>query len=165
MPQMRPKTHIHTAVVHWSRGDQLFTDNRFSRAHDWRFDGGITVPASSAPNSVRVPLSREDAVDPEEALAAALASCHMLFFLAFCVKDGLRVDDYDCEAVAEMTPNEKGKLHISKITLSPKVTYSGDKKPTAEQIAHLHHRAHEECYIANSIRAEVVVADVPPVMV
>ncbi|MEP9376613.1 OsmC family protein [Aquabacter sp. CN5-332] len=148
--------HDYRVTVRWERGDAVFTDGRYSRAHVWAFDG-IEIPGSSAPGSVRVPLSREDAVDPEEALTASASSCHMLFFLDFARRAGLTVDRYEDAAVAEMGPNEAGKLYVTRVTLNPDVTFSGAKAPTPEEFAQLHHRAHEECYIANSLRGEVVV--------
>ncbi|MFG1346072.1 OsmC family protein [Xanthobacter autotrophicus DSM 431] len=149
-------SHDYRATIRWSRGDAAFTDGRYSRGHVWAFDG-IEVPGSSAPASVRVPLSREDAVDPEEALVAAAASCHMLFALDFARRGGFRVDSYEDAAVGEMTPNEKGKLFVSKITLAPALVFSGDKLPSAEEVEAIHHRAHEECYVAHSLRAEIVI--------
>lgn len=154
--------HTYTATVDWQRGAQNFADNKYSRAHTWSFDGGVAVAASSAPNALPPPLSREDAVDPEEALVAAASACHMLFFLALSAKRGFTVDRYVDKAVGEMTKNERGKLFVSKVTLNPSITWSGAKRPTAEDIAALHHRAHDECYVANSIRAEVVIAALPP---
>jgi organic hydroperoxide reductase OsmC/OhrA len=162
MPTVRPKTHEHTAAIAWQRDAHTFSDGRFSRAHTWAFDGGITVPASAAPSVVRAPYSITEAVDPEEALVASAASCHMLTFLYLAAREGYRVNDYRDAAVGLMTPNAQGKLHISKIMLSPRITFSGDKKPSPADIARLHHRAHEDCYIANSILAEVVVEDVAP---
>jgi organic hydroperoxide reductase OsmC/OhrA len=150
--------HEYRADVVWSRGDAAFLDNRYSRAHVWRFDGGVEVPASSSPLSVRLPLSRADAVDPEEALVAAVASCHMLFFLSFAAKGGFLVERYEDAAVGVMTKNERGKLFISQITLNPMVTFAGPTRPSAEELDALHHHAHEECYVANSVRAEIVVA-------
>jgi organic hydroperoxide reductase OsmC/OhrA len=150
--------HEYRADVVWSRGDAAFLDNRYSRAHVWRFDGGVEVPASSSPLSVRLPLSRADAVDPEEALVAAVASCHMLFFLSFAAKGGFLVERYEDAAVGVMTKNERGKLFISQITLNPMVTFAGAKRPSAEELDALHRHAHEECYVANSVRAEIVVA-------
>jgi organic hydroperoxide reductase OsmC/OhrA len=155
--------HTYTATVRWQRGDQAFTDNKYSRAHDLMFDGGAVVRGSSAPSSVPLPYSDAAAVDPEEALVGALSSCHMLFFLAFAGKRGFRIDVYEDAAVGEMTKNANGKLFISKVTLSPRIVFSGDKRPTAEDVAAIHHRSHEECYIANSVRAEVVVADIAPI--
>jgi organic hydroperoxide reductase OsmC/OhrA len=150
--------HEYRASVKWRRsGDAKFTDQRYSRGHEWSFDGGITVPASSSPLSVRLPWSVAEAVDPEEALVAALASCHMLTFLYVAAKQGFVVDDYADDAVGEMTKNEHGKFWVSKVTLSPQITFFGEKRPSPEQIDELHHLAHEECYIANSVKSEVVV--------
>jgi len=153
--------HDYRATIHWQRGTQAFTDRRYARAHEWIFDG-ITVPGSSAPSVVKPPLSRTDAVDPEEALVAALSSCHMLFFLDYAARDGFRVDDYRDDAVGVMGRNASGKVAMAGVTLSPNVTYSGDKIPTAEDIGRFHHLAHEACYIANSVNFPVTVADVAP---
>lgn len=150
--------HEYTATVSWKRGpDEPFTDIKFSRAHTWSFDGGVTVPASSSPLAVRVPFSRADAVDPEEALVAALSSCHMLTFLFLAARQGFVVDSYEDAAVGIMTKNERGKLYVSKATLRPRIAFSGAKQPSDAELAQLHHHAHEECYIANSVLTEVVV--------
>jgi len=147
----------YTATVVWTRApDAPFKDNKYSRAHEWRFDGGAVVKASSAPSSVKVPLSDPTAVDPEEALVAALSSCHMLFFLSYAASAGFVIDRYEDEAVGEMGKNAKGKTAIVKVTLRPKITWVG-APPSAEQLDQLHHRSHDSCYIANSVSAEVVV--------
>jgi organic hydroperoxide reductase OsmC/OhrA len=152
--------HEYTATVAWKRApDEPFTDLKFSRGHAWSFDGGVTVPASSSPLSVRLPFSRADAVDPEEALVAALSSCHMLTFLYFAAKQGFVVDSYDDAAVGVMTKNDRGKLFVSKCTLRPRIAFSGPKQPSAAELAQLHHHAHEECYIANSVLTEVTVSE------
>ena len=154
--------HEYKATVSWARGSgEAFTDGKFSRAHRWSFDGGVTVPASSSPLSVKVPLSRPDAVDPEEALVAALSSCHMLTLLYLAYRQGFAVDAYDDDAVGVMTKNERGKLFVSRVALRPRIAFSGDKQPSADELAQLHHHAHEECYIANSVLTEVVVSDPP----
>lgn len=158
-------SHAYTATIRWRRGDAAFTDNKYSRAHDWLFDGGVTVPASSSPSVVRPPFSRADAVDPEEAFVAALSSCHMLFFLTFAAKEGFVVDAYVDEAVGVMSKNDAGKLFVSKVTLAPAVTISGAKRPSDADLARLHHRSHEECFIANSVRTDVVVEARPVVLV
>ena len=145
-----------TANVDWSRGDKKFTDGAYSRAHDWRFDGGAVVRGSSAPP---VPGSDPAAVDPEEALVAAVSACHMLFFLAFAAKAGLTVDRYTDAAVAEMGRDDRGKVSITRVTLRPDIRWGGEAPP-AEVLDDLHHRAHEACYLANSIRGEVVVEPV-----
>lgn len=144
----------HTATVEWVRGDQPFADNRYSRAHDWRFDGGAVVRGSSAPTSVPMPMSDPAAVDPEEAFVAALSSCHMLFFLAFAAKAGFIVDRYRDAAVGVLGRDERGKTSMTLVILRPAVSF-GDQTPDAAALTDLHHRAHAACYIANSIRAEV----------
>jgi organic hydroperoxide reductase OsmC/OhrA len=147
----------YTAKISWKNDSpETFTKNRYSRAHTWTFDGGIDVPASSSPHAVRLPFSIEEAVDPEEALVAAASSCHMLTFLWVAAKRGFLIDSYEDNAVGEMTKNDEGKEWISKITLDPQIVW-GEKTPTAEDLAELHHQAHEGCYIANSIRSEVVI--------
>lgn len=149
----------YTAKITWkSDSPENFTKNRYTRGHTWSFDGGIEVPASSSPHSVRVPYSVEAAVDPEEALVAAAASCHMLTFLWVAAKKGFRIDSYEDNAVGEMTANIDGKQFVSKITLDPKIEWSGDTHPTDQEIADMHHAAHDGCYIANSIKSEVIVA-------
>jgi len=147
----------HVATIEWSRDGQAFSDNKYGRAHDWRFDGGAVVRGSSAPSGVPEPMSDPAAVDPEEALVAAVSSCHMLFFLAFARKDGFVVDRYRDDAVGLLARDERGKVSITTITLRPEATFSGETQSDAAALADLHHRAHEACYIANSIRAEVVV--------
>ena len=148
--------HEYRATISWTRNGAVFTDNKYSRGHRWIFDG-IEVRGSSAPSSVKVPYSVAEAVDPEEALVAACSSCHMLFFLHFAAKEGFVVEGYEDAALGVMTKNERGKLYISKVTLSPAVTFTGDKRPTERELDHLHHLAHEECYVANSVKAEIVV--------
>ena len=148
----------HLATIEWSRGDQPFLDKRYARAHDWRFDGGAEVRGSSAPSDlVPAPLSDPAAVDPEEALVAALSSCHMLFFLAFAAKGGFTVDSYRDEAVGVLGRDERGKTSITSVALRPAVAFSGENRPDVAAIDALHHRAHEACYIANSIWAEVTI--------
>ena len=150
--------HEYRATVTWKReGGATFTDQRYSRGHTWSFDGGITVPGSSSPHSVKLPYSVAEAVDPEEAFVAALSSCHMLTFLYVAAKQGYVIDAYADEAVGVMTKNERGKMWVSKVTLAPAITFAGEKRPTQAQFDELHHLAHEECFIANSVKSEVVV--------
>lgn len=149
--------HQYFATVEWQRNDQIFYDNQYSRAHEWQFDGGLTVAASSSPLSVPLPMSAAENVDPEEALIAALSSCHMLFFLSFACKRGWIVERYQDQAVGIMEKNEVGKMAITRITLRPQTAFSGESSPNKEQLHELHHLAHEHCYIANSIRANVTV--------
>ena len=148
------------ARLAWQRGAQSFADQRYSRAHEWMFDGGLRVPASSSPLSVPLPMSDPAAVDPEEALVAAVSSCHMLFFLSLAAQRGFVVDDYRDHAVGTMEKNATGKIAMTKIALRPAITFSLTP-PNAAELAALHHDAHEKCYIANSITAEVVVEAAP----
>lgn len=143
------------ASLRWQRGDQPFSDRRYSRRHEMHFDGGAVVPASSSPHSVRVPFSDPAAVDPEEAFVAALSSCHLLWFLDIACRAGWVVDDYRDDAVGVMAKDERGRLAITAVTLRPAVRFGGDKRPDAAEIERLHHAAHEECFIANSVRSEV----------
>jgi organic hydroperoxide reductase OsmC/OhrA len=145
------------ATIAWERGAQAFADNRYSRAHEWRFDGGLTVPGSSSPHSVPLPMSDPAAVDPEEALVAALSSCHMLFFLSIAAQRGFVVDSYVDQAVGLMDKNADGKMAMTRITLAPAVLFSGEKKPSPSEIDAIHHTAHDKCYIASSIKAEVII--------
>jgi organic hydroperoxide reductase OsmC/OhrA len=147
----------HLATIEWRRDGQSFSDNKYARAHDWRFDGGAVVRGSSAPSSVPAPMSDPAAVDPEEALVAAVSSCHMLFFLAFARKDGFVVDRYSDDAVGVLGKDERGKISITQITLRPVIDFSGETPPDAAALDDLHHRAHEACYIASSIRAGVTI--------
>jgi len=140
------------ATLAWQRGDQAFTDLHYSRAHRWRFDGGIDVPASSSPLSVPVPLSDPAAVDPEEALVAAAASCHMLFFLSLAAARGYIVDRYDDRAVGLLDG-----AAITRIVLNPAIAFGGERQPDRAALAELHHEAHARCYIANSLKGDVVV--------
>lgn len=148
----------YTANISWKNDSpEYFTKNRYTRGHTWSFDGGIEVPASSSPHSVRVPFSIEEAVDPEEALVASAASCHMLTFLWIAAKRGFTISSYDDNAVGEMSILEDGRQWVSKITLDPKIEWAGDTRPTDDEIAEMHHEAHRGCYIANSIKSEVVI--------
>ncbi|WP_444921413.1 OsmC family protein [Microbulbifer sp. CnH-101-G] len=146
----------YTSTVVWQRDDQIFTDNQYSRAHTWQFDGGLSVPASSSPHIVPIPYSHPENLDPEEAFVASLSSCHMLFFLAIAAKRGYVIDEYRDEAIGVMATTEKGKLAMTKVTLRPLVRFSGDKKPNREQLEKIHHLSHKQCFIANSVKTEVV---------
>lgn len=150
------------AEISWKRDGQAFTDRRYSREHRWKFDGGIEVAASSSPHVVPLPMSTEEAIDPEEALVAALASCHMLSFLFIAAKRGLVVDRYEDAAEGTLAKNEEGRWAMTKVVLRPTVTFAGEE-PNQAVLDDLHHQAHDECFIANSVRTEVVVETVFPV--
>ncbi len=143
-----------TACIHWARNGAPFTGADYSRAHEWHFDGGVVVPASSSPHSVPLPHSRADAVDPEEALIAALASCHMLFFLAVAAKRGYVVERYVDNPVGVLGRNARGRTYMERVTLRPAVTFAG-KAPGEDEIAAFHHQSHDLCYIANSVLTDV----------
>ncbi len=143
------------ATIHWQRGDQVFSDRRYSRRHAMHFDGGAVVPGSSSPHSVRVPYSDPSAVDPEEAFVSALSSCHMLWFLDLACRAGWIVDAYDDPAVGRMDTAADGRIAMTLVTLRPAVRFGGERRPDAAEIARLHHAAHAECYIANSVKTEV----------
>jgi organic hydroperoxide reductase OsmC/OhrA len=145
-----------TATVEWTRGDAAFVDQRYSRAHTWSFDGGSVVRASSSPHSVPLPWSDASAVDPEEAFVASLSSCHMLWFLLRAAQRGFRVDAYRDAAVGTMARNAEGRLAMTRVVLRPAVTFSGDRVPSRAEVDALHHEAHEACFIASSVRSEVV---------
>ena len=145
----------YTATIRWERSEQLFTDNRYSRAHTWQFDGGIEVPASSSPHSVPAPYSQPRAVDPEEAFVASISSCHMLWFLSIAAKRGFCVDRYVDDALGIMARNEQGKFAMTLVTLHPRVDFVGTPLPTNSDIEAMHHKAHGECFIANSVKTEV----------
>lgn len=141
----------YTATIRWQRGAQLFSDDAYSRGHQWEFDGGTIVQASASPDIVPLPMSVAENVDPEEAFIASISSCHMLFFLSLAVRRGFIVDDYVDKAVGMLGKNIEGKTAMTKVTLRPRASYSGEYIPQANEIARIHHRAHELCFIANSV--------------
>jgi organic hydroperoxide reductase OsmC/OhrA len=152
----------HTATIQWRRTSDEFLKGKYSREHTWTFDGGITIPASPSPHVVPKPWSNEANVDPEEAYVASIASCHMLTFLYYAAREGFQVDSYNDEAIGTMTKNDKGVPWISSVKLQPRIVYSGTKLPTPADEEHLHHLAHENCFIANSVKTEITVAPCAP---
>ncbi|MFC6635104.1 OsmC family protein [Microbulbifer taiwanensis] len=150
------------STVLWRRDGENFTDNKYSRGHTWQFDGGLSVPASSSPHIVPLPFSVAENVDPEEAFVASLSSCHMLFFLAIAAKRKFVVDEYCDEALGVMEKADDGKMAMTRVTLRPRVTFSGDRQPTREQLERMHHQSHEQCFIANSVKTEVVTEILQP---
>jgi len=150
----------YTAKIAWKNdAPESFARNQYTRGHVWSFDGGISVPASSSPHAVRLPWSVEAAVDPEEALVASAASCHMLTFLWVAAKAGFNIVAYEDNAVGEMTTGDDGKQWVSTITLDPLIEWIG-APPTSDQLADLHHNAHAGCYIANSIKSEIKISGI-----
>ena len=148
--------HEYSAEITWTSDEGSFVEGRYTRAHQWKFDGGIEIPASASPLNVPLPYSREDAVDPEEAYIAAISSCHMLSFLWLASKKKIDILSYHDRAVGFMEPNSNGKLTVTLVNLYPVITYAGIA-PEQSIIDALHHAAHEECFIANSVKTEIKV--------
>ena len=145
----------YSATVVWQRQGQDFLDNRYSRAHQWNFDGGASIAASASPHIVPHPHSVAENVDPEEAFVAALSSCHMLFFLSIAAKRRWLVDAYIDEAGGVMATDEAGKMAMTRVILRPRITFSGTPQPTIAQLEKVHHQAHSLCFIANSVKTQV----------
>ena len=148
--------HDYRATIVWRLQGEDFAKGRYSRAHEWRFDGGVTVPASPSPGIVPAPFIREDAVDPEEAFVAALSSCHMMTFLDLARRAGVIIESYEDEAIGIMEEIAPKRYGVTKVTLRPKITYRGEP-PAQAKLDELHHQAHELCFIANSVKSEIVV--------
>lgn len=143
--------------VIWQRQpEENFLDKKYSRSHLWEFDGGVVVPASASPHVVPLPYSVEENVDPEEAFVASLSSCHMLFFLDVASRESFVIDRYIDNAIGRMEKGPEGKVMVTKVTLRPEVTFVDDNLPSQEQIENMHHKAHDLCFIANSVKTEVV---------
>ena len=147
----------YTATISWRRqGAEDFTRGQYSRAHEWAFDGGHVMKASASPHIVPAPWSEPAGVDPEEAFVASLSSCHMLFFLDFARRGGWTIDSYVDEAEGELARDADGRMAMTKVTLRPRIEWL-DEGPDPAALADLHHKAHEACFIANSVKTEVVV--------
>ena len=148
----------HKATITWNCTGPDFLKGKYSREHTWTFDGGATIPASPTPSVVPAPWSNPALVDPEEAYVASIASCHMLTFLWFAAREGFEAASYEDEAVGVMAKNERGVPWVSAITLHPRIVWSGEKLPAPTDLERLHHHAHEQCFIANSVKTEITVA-------
>ena len=152
----------YSAKVVWKRAEhECFVDNKYSRGHRWEFDGGAVVQASSSPDIVPLPYSVEANVDPEEAFVASISSHHMLVFLDIASRKQYVVDKYIDNPIGIMEKDTTGKLLITRVTLRAQVTFSGEKQPSFEEIQQLHHQSHELCFIANSVKTEVVTEIIP----
>jgi len=143
----------HKATLKWVRGGAEFSYQKYPRDHTWTFDGGHTMMATASPAYLGNPAY----VDPEEAFVASVSSCHMLTFLALALKQKFVIDSYVDEAVGHLEKNADGKLAITRVDLHPKIEWSGDRRPSAEEVDKLHHLAHENCFIASSVKTEVMV--------
>ena len=150
----------HLATIRWHNSGPDFLKRKYSREHTWHFDGGSTIPASPSPHVVAAPWSNASSVDPEEAFVASVASCHMLWFLHVAIDAGFEVKSYEDKATGEMTRNETGMLWISTIILKPTICWGGTQQPAMDQVSSLHHLAHQQCFIANSIRTHIIINDV-----
>lgn len=140
------------ATIQWDRQNAAFTDQRYSRGHSWSFDGGVQVPASASPQVVPAPYSVAAAVDPEEAFVASLSSCHMLWFLSIAAKRGFVVDRYSDAATGRMGTNADGKMAMVEVILRPAVAFGGTVQPEHAELEELHHAAHSQCFLANSVK-------------
>lgn len=150
-----------TATISWRRSPQEdFIDSGYSRGHEWLFDGGAVVPASSSPHVVPLPFSIEANVDPEEAFVASLSSCHMLFFLSIAAKRRFVVDAYTDQALGVIEVDENGRQAVTRVTLRPQIGFTGERQPSREQLEKMHHQAHQQCFIANSVKT-VVTTELP----
>jgi organic hydroperoxide reductase OsmC/OhrA len=147
----------HKAIIKWTHSQGDFLKGTYSREHTWTFDGGATIPASPSPSAVRPPFSNPAHVDPEEAFVASISSCHMLTYLYVAARKGFELESYEDEAVGLMTKNERGIPWVSSVVLRPRIVYRGGKTPTPDEAAALHHAAHEQCFIANSVKTEIKV--------
>jgi organic hydroperoxide reductase OsmC/OhrA len=152
----------HKAMIRWASSEdgEAFLKGRFSRAHTGTFDGGLTMPASAAPSVIPAPFSDPAGVDPEEAYVAAIASCHMMSFLYVAMRAGFVVERYEDDAVGAMRKNERGAIWVGAVTLRPRIDFGAGTRPTPAEVEQLHHRAHEQCFIANSVKTEITVEPV-----
>lgn len=146
----------YTCTIIWQRDKASFSDHRYSRRHSLYFDGGAVVPGSSSPLVVPLPYSDPAGVDPEEAFVASLSSCHMLWFLDIAARAGWVVDHYRDAAVGTMARNALGQLAMTRVTLYPAVQFASERTPTPDELRDLHHQAHASCFIANSVKSDVV---------
>ena len=145
------------AIVEWQRNQAKFIDNKYSREHTWQFDGGAVITASSSPSIVPAPYSNPYCIDPEEAFIASLSSCHMLWFLSIAAEKKFIVESYSDHAVGIMNQNETEKLAFTKILLRPRVTFSNDTLPTILEVKQMHSEAHDSCFLASSVNAEIII--------
>ena len=147
----------YVAELSWTRGTQAFTDNRYKRVFETRFPGGATVPGSASPHVVPAVLTDPSGVDPEQMFVSSLSACHMLWFLSIAAQRGWRVDRYDDRAVGVMARNAQGQMAMTRVTLHPCCRFADDTRPSDIELAAAHEQAHAACFIANSVRTEVVV--------
>ncbi len=152
----------HITIIHWKRNQAKFIDNRYSREHTWQFDGGIEIAASASPHVIPKPYSNAACIDPEEAFVASLSSCHMLWFLSIAAKKRFVVECYIDRAIGLMEKNKDGKVAITKVRLRPQITFIGDNLPTDKQVEEMHQEAHHSCFLASSVKTEIIVEVMAP---
>lgn len=147
--------------VSWQKQEEEnFIDNKYNRTHTWSFDGGVDITASASPHIVPLPMSNENAVDPEEAFVSAVSSCHMLLFLSLAASRKLLVESYEDNAVGVLGKNEEGKTAMTRITLHPKVVFGEMENVSSEEVIQIHEEAHNRCFIANSVRTRIEISTV-----
>jgi organic hydroperoxide reductase OsmC/OhrA len=154
---LRREMSAHRATVEWTLGDGDFAKGRYSRLHTIGFEGGVSIPGSASSAIVPAPWSSDEAVDPEAAFTAALSACHMLTFLDLARRAGFTISGYRDAAEGTLARVARGKMAVTRVVLRPEITWTGDKRPSAQDLETLHHEAHELCFIANSVTTEVVV--------
>ncbi len=145
----------YAATVAW-RCDGDFPTRRYSRGHTISFDGGLTVPGTAGPANVNPRYAVPGALDPEQAFTASISSCHMLWFLDVAARAGWVIESYDDEAEGTLAMGPAGKQVMTRVVLRPKIVFTG-RQPTPDELAALHHEAHAECFIANSVKTEIVI--------
>ncbi len=139
--------------ITWTKkSGESFVDNKYNRSHIWSLDGGLHIDASSSPQVVPLPMSKESAIDPEEAFVASLSSCHMLWFLSNAAGKKFVVESYEDAAKGTLGKNEDGKMAMMEVVLKPKIDFSVDNIPSDAQVDEMHSLAHHKCYIANSVK-------------
>lgn len=149
--------HRYNATIQWQRINNEFTKQKYSRKHSWHFDGGLEIPAAASPQVVPSPLTDASVVDPEEAFVASLASCHMLWFLSIASREGFIVDGYEDSAEGKMEQNKEGKLAITEVILNPVVRFEPDHQPDRQIFDESHYQAHQQCFIAHSVKTDIVI--------
>lgn len=141
----------HKATIEWKRETPDFNPKSYNRSYKVTFAGGIQIEGSAAPDY----MGNADLTNPEELFVSALSGCHMLTFLFLAARQGFIIDNYRDEAVGKLGKNAQGKMAVTHVTLKPKISFSGDKKPSSSEIEQIHHQAHENCFIANSVTTSV----------
>ncbi len=148
---------VHRATVSWTHDGGDFLQRRYSRVHTVAFEHGLEVAGSASTSVVPKPFASDEAIDPEAMLTASLSACHMLTLLDVAARAGFQVSAYRDEAEGKLGKMASGKIGVPRVVLHPRITFVGDKQPSAEDLAQLHHKAHEGCFIANSVTTDVVV--------